>query len=90
MNIITYERNKKEISQSELARRTNLNRGYISRIENGLRMPSPETIDVLAKVLDICPFKIYNYFYLNNKCTILNNNDIHCDIYNCTECLDKL
>ncbi len=89
MNIIAYERNKKEISQSELAKRANLNRSYISRIEKGVRTPSPETIDSLAKALDICPLRIYNYFYLNNKCIILKDKDIHCHIYTCTKCLKK-
>ena len=43
---------KKNVSQSELARRTSLKQPYISRIEGGKANPSLNTLLKIAKALD--------------------------------------
>ncbi|MBY6804404.1 helix-turn-helix transcriptional regulator [Clostridium botulinum] len=89
MNIIAIERTKQEISQSELARRCNFNASYISKIESGKKIPSPKAIKILSNALDICPVRVYIFFYLNNDCDMLKSNNMHCNIYSCTKCLEK-
>lgn len=49
-------RNRRKLSQEELAHRVGINRGYISSLERELYSPSIDTVDRIAKVLevDIC------------------------------------
>ena len=49
--IIRKRRRALDMSQEELGGRADLNRGYISDIERGLRNPSLEVIDRIAKAL---------------------------------------
>ena len=46
-------RAKKKMSQGDIARALEVDRGYISNIENGKKNPTLATIDKLAKVLGV-------------------------------------
>ena len=46
-------RQERKISQNELASFAGLNHGHISRIESGARIPEPETLDSIARALDL-------------------------------------
>ncbi|MBN2291988.1 MAG: helix-turn-helix transcriptional regulator [Pirellulales bacterium] len=46
-------RKKKEVSQEELADRAGLHRTYVSSVERGERNVSLETIDKLARALNL-------------------------------------
>lgn len=46
------------ITQTELAKLSNLSRAYISQIEKGQQKPSELTIRKLAKALDVKPEEI--------------------------------
>jgi len=48
-------RQKRSLTQAALARRANLNQGFVSEIERGNRNPSHATLQVLAKVLAVPP-----------------------------------
>ncbi|UCD29005.1 MAG: helix-turn-helix domain-containing protein [Planctomycetota bacterium] len=52
---IRYNRQMQELTQSELARRADMNQGFLSEIERGKRRPSPSLLKVIADVLDVPP-----------------------------------
>lgn len=49
-------RHEKHITQKQLARLTGLSQNYISEIENGVKRPSLDTIEIIATALNINPF----------------------------------
>ena len=49
--LVRTRRRALDMSQEELGARSDLNRGYISDIERGLRNPSLKVIDRVAKAL---------------------------------------
>jgi transcriptional regulator with XRE-family HTH domain len=51
---------QKKLSQCDIQQRTGLLRCYISRIENGHTVPSIETLEKLARALEI---PMYQFFY---------------------------
>jgi transcriptional regulator with XRE-family HTH domain len=53
-------RAEKHLSQAKIERRMGLPRCYISRIENGHTVPSIETLEKLARALDV---HLYQLFY---------------------------
>ncbi len=53
-------RETKQLSQGEVEKRTGLLRTYISRVENGHTIPSVETLEKLARALDV---PLYQLFY---------------------------
>src|ERR1022692_1953417 len=53
-------REVKRFSQGEIEKRTGLLRCYISRVENGHTIPSIETLEKLARALEI---PLYQLFY---------------------------
>jgi len=53
-------RNAKKLSQGEIEKRTGLLRCYISRVENGHTVPSIETLEKMARGLQV---PIYQLFY---------------------------
>jgi transcriptional regulator with XRE-family HTH domain len=53
-------RERKKFSQGEIEKRTGLLRCYISRVENGHTVPSIETLEKLARALEI---PMYQLFY---------------------------
>src|SRR3982074_2976744 len=53
-------RQEKKLSQGDIEKRTGLLRCYISRVENGHTVPSIETLEKLARALEI---PLYQLFY---------------------------
>ena len=53
-------REQKKLSQGDIEKRTGLLRCYISRVENGHTVPAIETLEKLARALEV-PF--YQLFY---------------------------
>ncbi|HVB33287.1 MAG TPA: helix-turn-helix transcriptional regulator [Patescibacteria group bacterium] len=52
-------REQKGLSQGQIEKRTGLLRCYISRVENGHTVPSIDTVEKLAKALEIPLFQIF-------------------------------
>src|ERR1700728_362063 len=63
-------RERKNFSQGEVEKRTGLLRCYISRVENGHTVPSIETLEKLARALEI---PMYQLFYEGKKPPTLPN-----------------
>ena len=57
-------REAKKLSQGDIERRTGLLRCYISRVENGHTVPAIETLEKLARALEI---PLYQLFYDGEK-----------------------
>jgi transcriptional regulator with XRE-family HTH domain len=53
-------RQEKKLSQGDIEKRTGLLRCYISRVENGHTVPAIETLEKLARALEI---PLYQLFY---------------------------
>ena len=53
-------REAKQLSQGDIEKRTGLLRCYISRVENGHTVPSIETLEKLARALEV---PLYQLFY---------------------------
>ena len=53
-------REEKKLSQGDIEKRTGLLRCYISRVENGHTVPAIETLEKLARALEI---PLYRLFY---------------------------
>jgi transcriptional regulator with XRE-family HTH domain len=53
-------REEKSFSQGDIEKRTGLLRCYISRVENGHTVPAIETLEKLARALEI---PMYQFFY---------------------------
>ena len=53
-------REEKNFTQGEVEKRTGLLRTYVSRVENGHAVPSVETLEKLARALEV---PIYQLFY---------------------------
>jgi transcriptional regulator with XRE-family HTH domain len=53
-------REEKSFSQGEIEKRTGLLRCYISRVENGHTVPAIETLEKLARALEV---PLYQLFY---------------------------
>lgn len=53
-------REQKELSQGDIEKRTGLLRCYISRVENGHTVPAIETIEKVARALEV---PLYQLFY---------------------------
>ena len=56
---IRYERSVLGISQEELAYRSGLHRTYVSDLERGSRNPSIDSIEKLARALQISVSKLF-------------------------------
>jgi transcriptional regulator with XRE-family HTH domain len=63
-------REAKQLSQSDIAKRSGLLNGYISRVENGHTVPSIENIERFARVLEI---PLYQLFYDSDEPPALPN-----------------
>lgn len=57
-------REEKKLSQGHIEQRTGLLRCYISRVENGHTVPAVETIEKLARALEV---PLYQIFYTGEK-----------------------
>lgn len=53
-------REEKKLSQGDIEKRTGLLRCYISRVENGHTVPAIETLEKLARALEV---PLYQLFY---------------------------
>lgn len=53
-------REQKDLSQGDIEERTGLKRCYVSRVENGHTIPSIETLEKMARALEI---PMYQLFY---------------------------
>jgi transcriptional regulator with XRE-family HTH domain len=53
-------RTEKDLSQGDIEKRTGLLRCYISRVENGHTVPSIETLEKMARALEV---PMYQLFY---------------------------
>ena len=51
---------EKKLSQGDIEKRTGLLRCYVSRVENGHTVPSVETLEKLARALEV---PLYQLFY---------------------------
>ena len=60
-------RQKKGISQETLAASSRLSRDFISKLENGYRMPSLKTIAKLAPHFQLTPADLYQRFLTKMK-----------------------
>ena len=63
-------REEKKYSQGDIEKRTGLLRCYISRVENGHTVPAIETLEKMARALDI---PLYQLFYDGEKPPALPN-----------------
>ncbi len=63
-------REAKKLSQGDIEKRTGLLRCYISRVENGHTVPAIETLEKLARALEI---PLYQLFYDGEKPPTLPN-----------------
>jgi transcriptional regulator with XRE-family HTH domain len=57
-------RESKKLSQGDIEKRTGLLRCYISRVENGHTVPAIETLEKLARALEV---PLYQLFYDGDK-----------------------
>src|SRR6201998_4566533 len=57
-------REEKKLSQGDIEKRTGLLRGYISRVENGHKVSAIETLEKLARALEV---PMYQLFYDGNE-----------------------
>src|SRR5712691_2626518 len=53
-------REQKDLSQGDIEQRTGLKRCYVSRVENGHTVPSIETLEKMARALEV---PMYQLFY---------------------------
>ncbi len=56
-------RESKKMSQGDIERKTGLLRCYISRVENGHTVPAVETLEKLARAMDV---ELYQIFFEAN------------------------
>lgn len=52
-------RDQKKLSQGDIEKRTGLLRCYISRVENGHTVPAVETLEKMARALEIPMYKLF-------------------------------
>lgn len=63
---------KAGISEGELAFRSGLAQSYISYLENHIKHPSPNVVEHLASVLNICPYDLLDFC---SSCKIMSSCD---------------
>jgi transcriptional regulator with XRE-family HTH domain len=63
-------REDKKLSQGDIEKRTGLLRCYISRVENGHTVPAIETLEKMARALEI---PMYQLFYDGDEPPVLPN-----------------
>src|SRR6266480_7411725 len=52
-------REQKDLSQGDIEQRTGLKRCYVSRVENGHTVPSIETLEKLARALEVPMYQLF-------------------------------
>src|SRR6476660_8957337 len=63
-------REEKKLSKGDIEKRTGLLRCYISRVENGHTVPAIETLEKLARALEV---PLYQLFYDGEEPPVLPN-----------------
>ena len=63
-------REEKKFSQGDIEKRTGLLRCYISRVENGHTVPAIETLEKMARALEV---PLYQLFYDGEEPPVLPN-----------------
>ncbi len=63
-------REEKKLSQGDIEKRTGLLRCYISRVENGHTVPAIETLEKMARALEV---PLYQLFYDGEEPPLLPN-----------------
>ena len=63
-------REEKKLSQGDIEKRTGLLRCYISRVENGHTVPAIETLEKLARAMEV---PLYQQFYDGEEPPVLPN-----------------
>jgi transcriptional regulator with XRE-family HTH domain len=63
-------REAKKLSQGDIEKRTGLLRCYISRVENGHTVPAIETLEKMARALEV---PLYQLFYEGEEPPVLPN-----------------
>ena len=63
-------REEKKLSQGDIEKRTGLLRCYISRVENGHTVPAIETLEKMARALEV---PLYQLFYEGDEPPALPN-----------------
>jgi transcriptional regulator with XRE-family HTH domain len=63
-------REAKQLSQGDIEKRTGLLRCYISRVENGYTVPAIETLEKMARALEV---PLYQLFYDGEEPPKLSN-----------------
>ena len=53
-------RESKELSQGDIEKRTGLLRCYISRVENGNTVPAIETLEKMARALEVPMYRLFH------------------------------
>src|SRR5713101_7938546 len=53
-------RESKQLSQGDIEKRTSLLRCYISRVENGHTVPSIETLEKMARALEVPMYRLFH------------------------------
>jgi transcriptional regulator with XRE-family HTH domain len=53
-------RESKQLSQGDIEKRTGLLRCYISRVENGHTVPAVETLEKMARALEIPMYRLFH------------------------------
>jgi transcriptional regulator with XRE-family HTH domain len=53
-------RESKQLSQGDIEKRTGLLRCYISRVENGHTVPSVETLEKMARALEMPMYRLFH------------------------------
>jgi transcriptional regulator with XRE-family HTH domain len=66
-------REQKKLSQGDIELRTGLLRCYISRVENGHTVPAVETLEKLARAVEI---PLYQFLYDGDEPPVLPRNEI--------------
>ena len=59
-NRLRHLREVKKLSQGDIEKRTGLLRCYISRVENGHTVPSVETLEKMARALEIPMYQLFH------------------------------
>ncbi|MBN1619002.1 helix-turn-helix transcriptional regulator [Candidatus Dojkabacteria bacterium] len=62
---IKFYRERKNITQTDLESATNLGRGTIAKIENGIRNPKKETLTSISVALDLTLKEMANLLGVN-------------------------
>jgi transcriptional regulator with XRE-family HTH domain len=57
---LRFYRQKQKLSQKTLAEKSDLSSNFIGQIERGIKFPSPDKIEAIARALGIESFKLFS------------------------------